>query len=245
MERLQKIIAQSTDYSRRAAEKLITEGKVSLNGKVVTELGTKADITDEILVEGNVITQNDQVYYLLNKPLRVISSRSDEKGRAVITDLIDERQKVYPVGRLDYFTTGLILVTNDGNLANGLMHPRYNIPKTYRAKVSGRVTDYTLKDLAKGVRIEDGYKTRPAKVRRLRYTEKTDTTVVELTISEGKNNQVRQMFDAVGHPVETLKRTKYAFFDLETETLPAGASRPLSVKEVRKLYNLIGEAGRE
>lgn len=244
MERLQKIIAQSTDYSRRAAEKLITEGKVSLNGKIVTELGTKADANDEILVEGNVITSNDHVYYLLNKPIRIISSRSDEKGRAVITDLIDERQKVYPVGRLDYFTTGLILVTNDGNLANGLMHPRYNIPKTYRAKVEGRVTDYTLKDLAKGVKIE-GYKTKPAKVRRVRYTEKTDSTVVEITITEGKNNQVRKMFEAVGHPVETLKRTKYAFFDLDTETLPAGASRPLSVKEVRKLYNLIGEAGRE
>lgn len=244
MERLQKIIAQSTDYSRRAAEKLITEGKVSLNGKIVTELGTKAELTDEILVEGNVITQHDHVYYLLNKPIRVISSRSDEKGRTVITDLIDERQKVYPVGRLDYFTTGLILVTNDGNLANGLMHPRYNIPKTYRAKVEGRVTDYTLKDLAKGVKIE-GYKTKPAKVRRVRYTEKTDSTVVEITISEGKNNQVRKMFETVGHPVETLKRTKYAFFDLETETLPAGASRPLSVKEIRKLYNLIGEAGRE
>ncbi len=244
MERLQKIIAQSTDYSRRAAEKLIIEGKVSLNGKVVTELGTKADANDEILVEGNVITSNDHVYYLLNKPIRIISSRSDEKGRAVITDLIDERQKVYPVGRLDYFTTGLILVTNDGKLANGLMHPRYNIPKTYRARVEGRVTDYTLKDLAKGVKIE-GYKTKPAKVRRVRYTEKTDSTVVEITITEGKNNQVRKMFEAVGHPVETLKRTKYAFFDLDTETLPAGASRPLSVKEIRKLYNLIGEAGRE
>lgn len=244
MERLQKIIAQSTDYSRRAAEKLISEGKVSLNGKIVTELGTKAELTDEILVEGNVITQHDHVYYLLNKPIRVISSRNDEKGRTVITELIDERQKVYPVGRLDYFTTGLILVTNDGKLANGLMHPRYNIPKTYRARVEGRVTDYTLKDLAKGVKIE-GYKTKPAKVRRVRYTEKTDSTVVEITISEGKNNQVRKMFEAVGHPVETLKRTKYAFFDLDTETLPAGASRPLSVKEIRKLYNLIGEGSRD
>lgn len=244
MERLQKIIAQSTDYSRRAAEKLITEGKVSLNGKIVTELGTKASPNDEILVEGNVITQNDHVYYLLNKPIRVICSRSDEKGRVVITDLINERQKIYPVGRLDYFTTGLILVTNDGKLANGLMHPRYNIPKTYRAKVEGRITDYTLKDLAKGVVI-DGYKTKPAKVRRLRYTEKTDSSVVEITISEGKNNQVRKMFETVGHPVETLKRTRYAFFDLETEDLTAGASRELKVKEVQKLYSLIGDNGRE
>lgn len=244
MERLQKIIAQSTDYSRRAAEKLIVEGKVSLNGKVVTELGTKASPADEILVEGNVITRNDHVYYLLNKPIRVICSRSDEKDRIVITDLIDERQKVYPVGRLDYYTTGLILVTNDGTLANGLMHPRYQIPKTYRAKVEGRVTDYTLKDLARGVKI-DGYKTKPAKVRRLRYTEKTDSTTVEITISEGRNNQVRKMFDTVGHPVETLKRTKYAFFDLETEELSAGASRTLKVKEVQKLYNLIGENNRD
>ncbi len=244
MERLQKIIAQSTDYSRRAAEKLITEGKVSLNGKIVTELGTKAELSDEILVEGNVITQNDHVYYLLNKPIRVICSRSDEKGRPVITDLINERQKVYPVGRLDYYTTGLILVTNDGKLANGLMHPRYNIPKTYRAKVEGRVTDYTLRDLAKGVEIE-GYKTKPAKVRRVRYTEKTDSTVVEITISEGKNNQVRKMFDAVGHPVETLKRTRYAFFDIEEEDLTAGASRELKIKEIQKLYSLIGDSSRD
>lgn len=244
MERLQKIIAQSTDYSRRAAEKLITEGKVSLNGKVVTELGTKAGPTDEILVEGNVISQNDFVYYLLNKPIRVISSRSDEKERTVITDLIDERQKVYPVGRLDYYTTGLILVTNDGNLANGLMHPRYRIPKTYRAKVEGRVTDYTIRDLSKGVVI-DGYKTKPANVKRVKYTEKTNSTVVEITITEGKNNQVRKMFEAVGHPVETLKRTKYAFFDLDNEPLSPGVSRELTVKEVRKLYNLIGEADRD
>ncbi|WOO87723.1 pseudouridine synthase [Mollicutes bacterium LVI A0039] len=244
MERIQKIIAQSSDYSRRAAEKLITEGKVSLNGKIVTELGTKADVNDEILVEGNVITQHDHVYYLLNKPIRVICSRNDEKDRAVITDLINERQKVYPVGRLDYYTTGLILVTNDGTLANGLMHPRYNIPKTYRAKVEGRVTDYTLKDLARGVEIE-GYKTKPAKVRRLRYTEKTDSTVVEITITEGKNNQIRKMFEAVGHPVETLKRTKYAFFDLETEDLTAGASRELKIKEVQKLYSLIGDNNRD
>lgn len=244
MERIQKIIAQSTDYSRRAAEKLITEGKVSVNGKVVTELGTKASASDEILVEGNVITQNDPVYYLLNKPIRVICSRNDEKDRHVITDLINERQKVYPVGRLDYYTTGLILVTNDGVLANGLMHPRYNIPKTYRAKVEGRVTDYTLKDLARGVKIED-YKTKPAKVRRIRYTEKTDSTVVEITITEGKNNQVRKMFEAVGHPVETLKRTKYAFFDLETENLTAGASRELKIKEVQKLYSLLGENNRD
>lgn len=240
MERLQKIIARSTDYSRRAAEKLISEGKVTVNGEVVNQLGTKADENDEILVCGNVITQNDHVYYLINKPLRYICSRSDEKGRDVITSLINERQKVYPVGRLDYFTTGLLLVTNDGQLANGLMHPRYNIPKTYRAKIKGRITDYSLKDLAKGVEI-DGYKTKPAKVRRLRYTEKTDSSVVELTISEGRNNQVRKMFEQVGHPVETLKRTKYAFFDLEQEQLPAGASRELKLKEIQKLYNLIGD----
>ncbi len=243
MERLQKIIANSSDYSRRAAEKLIAEGKVSLNGKIVTELGTKADVNDEILVEGNVITQNDYVYYLLNKPIRVISSRSDDKGRTVITDLIDERQKVYPVGRLDYNTTGLILLTNDGTLANGLMHPRYNIPKTYRAKVKGRVTDWTLRELANGVVI-DGYKTKKARVKRLRYVEKQDVTTVEITISEGKNNQVRKMFEVVGHPVQTLKRTQYAMFNLEDEGMPLGVSRELKVKEVQKLYALIGEQKR-
>lgn len=243
MERLQKIIAQSSDYSRRAAEKLIVEGKVSLNGEIVTELGTKATPGDEILVEGNVITQNDYVYYLLNKPLRVISSRSDEKGRTVITDLIDERSKVYPVGRLDYFTTGLILVTNDGALANGLMHPRYQIPKTYRAKVEGYINDFNVKHLQKGIVI-DGYKTKKAQVKRLRYNEKTNSSTVEITIFEGKNLQVRKMFKEVGHPVQTLKRTKYAFFDLDTEQMPAGVSRELKVKEVQRLYNLIGETNR-
>ncbi len=243
MERLQKIIANSTDYSRRASEKLILEGKVSVNGKVVTELGTRADSNDEILVEGNVITQNDLVYYLLNKPIRVISSRNDEKDRTVITDLIDERQKVYPVGRLDYYTTGLIIMTNDGKLANGLMHPRYNIKKTYRAKVEGRVSDNEVKLLAKGIEIE-GYKTKPAQVKRHKYVEKTNSTVVEIAISEGKNNQVRNMFEQINHPVITLKRIKYAIFDLADENLPSGASRKLTIKEIRKLYNLIEESDR-
>ncbi len=240
MERLQKIIAQSTDYSRRAAEDLIVSGRVTVNGEIVQKLGTKAEYNDEILIDGNVITQSDLVYYLLNKPIRVISSRSDEKNRVVIPDLINESQKIFPVGRLDYFTTGLILVTNDGKLANGLMHPKFNIEKTYRAKVKGRISDEALKKLSKGIVI-DNYKTRAAKVKRINYSEKNNTSTIELTISEGKNQQVRKMFATVGFPVKTLKRVKYAFFELENEKLPLGMARKLSVKEIKKLYNLVGE----
>lgn len=240
MERIQKIIASSTEYSRRKAEQLILEGRVSVNGQIVTELGTKAEYTDEILIDGNVIAKNDYVYYILNKPLRVISSRSDEKGRIVITDLIDEKQKIYPVGRLDYFTSGLILLTNDGRLANGLMHPRYQIPKTYRAKVKGRLTDVSVRKLTKGVEI-DGYQTNGGKVRKVKYTDKTNTSTVEITISEGKNQQVRKMLESVGNPVLTLKRIGYAFFDLYEEELSAGSYRQLKIKEVQRLYNLIGD----
>ncbi len=243
MERVQKIIAQSTQYSRRAAEKLIVEGRVSINGKLVTELGVKASVDDEILIDGNVIAKNEYVYYLLNKPLRVISSRSDEKGRTVVTDLIDEQIKTYPVGRLDYMTSGLILLTNDGELANGLMHPRYQIPKTYRAKVKGYLSDSKVNELKNGILI-DGYKTKKANVRRIRYTEKEDSSVVDITIYEGKNLQVRKMFETVGNPVKTLKRTQYAFFDLNQEQMPAGVARELKVKEVQKLYNLIGQSSR-
>lgn len=240
MERIQKIIASSTEYSRRKAEELIVAGRVTLNGVVVTELGTKADYSDEILIDGNVIAKNDFVYYILNKPLRVISSRSDEKGRTVITDLLDEKQKIYPVGRLDYFTSGLIILTNDGRLANGLMHPRYQIPKTYRAKVKGRISEVSVRKLTKGVEI-DGYQTNGAKIRKVKYTDKTNTSTIEITISEGKNQQVRKMLEAVGNQVLTLKRIGYAFFDLYDEQLAVGSYRMLKIKEVQKLYNLIGD----
>jgi 23S rRNA pseudouridine2605 synthase len=145
--RLQKRIAENSDYSRRRAEDLIGEGKVTVNGKIVSELGTKVSPDDHILVDGNELTTLDKVYYIINKPTGVISTRSDEQGRRTVVDLIPEPFKIYPVGRLDFNTTGLLLITNDGALANGLMHPKKKIPKTYRAKLNGYkiIVDPSLK----------------------------------------------------------------------------------------------------
>lgn len=237
MDRIQKIIAQNSDYSRRAAEELITQGRVQLNGTTVTELGTKAGEKDIITIDGNSLVEQDKVYYLLNKPTGYICSRNDNFDRPIVIDLIDDKQKIYPVGRLDYATSGLLLMTNDGALANGLMHPRYKIPKTYLATISGQYNEQQLDRLRTGIEI-DGVKTLPAIVKNLGYNVKTNKGHVEVTIYEGKNLQVRKMFEAIDTTVLRLKRTKYAFFDLDQEKLPQGGYRRLKIKEIQRLYSL-------
>ena len=237
MERLQKVIANLGYTSRRKAEELITNGQVKVNGEVVTELGTKVKNTDTIEVENTILDNNKNYeYYLLNKPREVISSASDEHNRKTVVDLIMTEQRIYPVGRLDYDTTGAILLTNDGNLANKLMHPSSNIEKKYVAKVSGLVTGYEIKQLRNGV-IIDGKKTAKAKVNLKKYDKKTDRSLVELTIHEGRNHQVRKMFEALHHDVLKLKREKYAFLDLTN--LKPGEYRKLTNKEIAILYSLI------
>jgi len=236
--RLQKVIAENSEYSRRKAEELIAMGKVTVNGEIVTEMGIKVTPKDVILVNGNVLYQQDLVYYLLNKPVGFISSRSDNFDRPVVTDLIPEHIKVYPVGRLDYATSGLILVTNDGELANGLMHPKFKVPKTYLAKIKGDYTKADLEELARGVVI-DGVRTRPAKVRSINYNPKKKSGLVEVTIYEGRNLQVRKMFEAIGTKVVKLKRTGYAFFELDKiEKLGEGHYRELKVQEIKELKKL-------
>ncbi|MGL5020635.1 MAG: pseudouridine synthase [Mycoplasmatales bacterium] len=237
MARLQKVIAENSDYSRRKAEELIKQGVVTVNGKVVTEMGIQVEDGDEVIVNDSILYFHEKVYYLINKPFAVISSRKDNFDRPVVTDLIHERTKIYPVGRLDYNTSGLLILTNDGELANGLMHPRYKIPKTYVAKVKGDYTKEDLNKLSRGV-IIDGKKTLPAKVKSINYNPKKKTGTVEITIFEGRNLQVRKMFLAIGAQVQKLKRTKYAFFDLNVEMLAEGNYRELKPKEVRQLYNL-------
>lgn len=237
MERLQKVIANLGYASRRHAEELIKLGKVKVNGNVVTELGTKVKTSDTIEVENTILDNNrNYEYYLLNKPRGVISSSSDEHGRKTVVDIIDTKERIYPVGRLDYDTTGALLLTNDGTLANKLMHPSSGIEKKYIAKVSGLVTGIEIKKLRDGV-IIDGKKTSKAKVNLKKYDKKTDKSTVELIIHEGRNHQIKKMFESIKHDVIKLKREKYANLDLTN--LNAGEYRRLTNKEIAILYSMI------
>jgi len=236
MERLQKVIASTGYCSRRKAEELIIKGQVTVNGKIVTELGTKVNEKDEIKISGNTIAKEQKEYYLLYKPRGVVTTTSDDKHRKTVVDLIPTNKRIYPVGRLDYDTTGLLLLTNDGELANLIMHPKNEIEKVYIAKVEGIVSYKDIKTLASGV-IIDGVKTKKAKAKLLKYDKEKKTTVIELTIHEGKNHQVKKMFEALGYKVIKLKRERVAFFDLTG--LKPGEYRSLTFKEVKRLYNFV------
>ncbi|MFT4413149.1 23S rRNA pseudouridine(2605) synthase RluB [Fredinandcohnia humi] len=241
MERLQKVIAHAGVASRRKAEELIQTGHVKVNGKVVKELGTKVSSNDKIEVSGIPLEREEPVYFLLYKPRQVISSVSDDKGRKVVTDFFPEiRQRIYPVGRLDYDTSGLLLLTNDGEFANLLMHPKYEIEKVYVAKVKGIPPKEKLRQLEKGIKLEDGM-TAPARVKLLSMDKKKQTAIIELTIHEGRNRQVRRMFEAIGHDVLKLKREKYGFLTLRG--LHTGEHRELLPHEVKQLRALASTEG--
>ncbi|HET7629221.1 MAG TPA: pseudouridine synthase [Bacillales bacterium] len=236
MERLQKAIAQAGVTSRRKAEDLIRAGKVKVNGETVTTLGTKVSASDEIEVNGIPIEKEAPVYFLLYKPSGVLSAVKDDRGRKVVTDFFPHVEKrIFPVGRLDYDTSGLLLLTNDGEFANRLMHPKYELDKTYVAKIEGALPKEKQKELEKGVLLDDG-KTAPAIVNVLAADKKKNATIVEMTIHEGRNRQVRRMFDAVGNRVLKLKREKYAF--LTVKGMNPGEWRELTPHEVRKLHAL-------
>ena len=234
MERLQKVLAHAGVASRRHCEELIVQGKVQVNGNVVRELGTRVDPqSDQIVVNGRRIQLEEHVHLLLYKPTGVITSVTDPQGRRVVTDLLKGiKERVYPVGRLDYDTSGLLLLTNDGELANKLAHPSYEIDKVYRAWVKGIPTPEKVKKLATGIRLEDGM-TSPGEARLLKTDTKAGRALVELTIHEGRNRQVRRMCDAIGHPVITLERIRLGFLTLEG--LSAGQFRPLTTTEVERL----------
>lgn len=242
MERLQKVIAYAGVASRRKAEQLILEGKVKVNGKVVTQLGTKVSNSDVIEVNGIKLEKQDKVYYLLYKPRGVISTVSDDKGRKTVVDffkdVVDER--IFPVGRLDYDTSGLILLTNDGEFANLMTHPKFKIEKKYIARLKGIPTIEDLKKLQRGIELEDG-KTAPAKVSMTTVDRKANKAICEITIHEGRNRQVRRMFEAIGTPVVKLKREKFAFLDLTG--LNPGEFRELTKHEVKRL-RVLAETGR-
>lgn len=233
MERLQKVIAKAGITSRRKAEELIMAGVVKVNGTVIRELGTKVSPKDLIEVNGQVIGKEKKVYYLLNKPRGVITSVSDEKNRKTVVDLIDCKERIYPVGRLDYDTTGVLLLTNDGDFANILMHPSHKIEKVYLAKVAGIVKGDTIHALENGVRL-DGKLIKPSRVKLRKINTKQNTSYVEVSIHEGMNHQVKRMFQAVGFEVLKLKRERLAFFDVKD--LKSGQYRMLSPKEVARVY---------
>jgi 23S rRNA pseudouridine2605 synthase len=236
LERLQKIIAAAGIASRRKAEELITSGRVQVNGTVVTELGTKADPeSDHIRVNGKLLEGAQRhIYLLLNKPKGYVTTVSDPEKRPTVMDLLrGVKGRVYPVGRLDYQSEGLLLLTNDGALANILMKAASHVPKTYLVKVAGTPTEDDLRKLRSGVSIatDDGKRVRtgPASVR---IVKEAANPWYEITLIEGRNRQIRRMFEAVGHHVEKIKRVRYGPLTLD---VPPGEFRPLTLKEVERL----------
>lgn len=236
-ERLQKVMAECGVASRRASEKIILAGRVKVNGKTVTELGTKVTGADAIEVDGHPLQREAKHYFLMNKPRGVISSAHDDKGRKTVVDIVHDAGvggRVYPVGRLDYDTAGVLILTNDGQLANSLMHPRYSVDKTYVAKVDGELTMAEIQRLRHGVRIDAHHRSKPAKVKLVNNRDHSHkSSWVRLTIHEGHYHQVKRMLKAVGHQVEKLDRVAYD--GLDVKGLNPGQFRELSGNEVRRL----------
>lgn len=247
-ERLQKVLAQAGVASRRHAEKLIVDGRVTVNGNKVSVLGTKVSMQDHIQVDGHSIDRSEELhYYLLNKPVSVITSASDPEGRPTVVDLMkDVPVRVYPVGRLDYETSGLLLLTNDGELAHHLMHPTFGVEKTYHVWVQGSVGNNALEALRQGVLLEDG-NTAPAKVERVSGVSSGTNIkakghhleVLEVTIHEGRNRQIRRMLAAIGYPAVKLERIRFGSLTLEN-SLNIGAYRALTIGEVKELRSQVG-----
>ena len=237
MERLQKIMAQAGIASRRKCEELILQGKVQVNGETVTELGTKADPAQDIItVSGKPIKNEKKVYVMLNKPKGVITSASDPEGRKIVSDYLKGiKERVYPIGRLDYATEGLLLLTNDGDFANLLSHPKYHVPKTYLATVKGVPHGTELDKLRQGIMLEDGM-TSPAELEYKDVDPDNKQSVISITIHEGRNRQVRRMFEAISHPVLRLKRISYG--DLLLQNLKRGLYRHLTADEINQLLQM-------
>jgi 23S rRNA pseudouridine2605 synthase len=234
-ERLQKIIAASGIASRRKAEVLIAEGRVTVNGQVITRLGTQADaFNDHIKVDGKLIRPPARKHYvLLNKPKGVISTAADPFGRAKVTDYVKTKERLFPVGRLDFHTEGIILLTNDGEFSKTVADAGDAFPKVYQVKVRGIPEESALLRLRAGLRLPDGTQLASCKIRVLREDKHA---WLEVTLTEGKNREIRRMFEAIHHPVSKLRRTRIGF--LTAEGLPAGRSRQLTPKEIARVLRL-------
>lgn len=234
--RLQKYLAEAGIASRRKAEELIQQGKVKVNNAIVTELGTKINPEkDKIEYEGKIITREDEkIYILLNKPIGYVTTAKDQFNRDSVLDLVKVKQRIVPVGRLDMYTSGALILTNDGDFVYQVTHPKHEIEKTYTVTIKGIVTKEEVERLKKGIKIED-YTTRPAKVKILKTEEEKDQSRLEITIHEGKNRQVRKMCEAVGHKVLALHRSKIA--GIGVKELPLGKWRYLSVNEINQILS--------
>ena len=233
-DRLQKILARAGIASRRKAEELITQGHVSVDGRIVTELGTKVDTEHSIIsYKGKSISFDDNIYILLNKPKWYLCTMSDPQNRPIVTDLLRElKTRVFPVGRLDYDSEGALILTNDGRLGHYLQHPSFEINKTYKVTVTGNPSPRDIQRLREGIMLE-GRKTWPAKIHILEKN--ISSCTIEIVIHEGKKRQVRKMFDAIGCPVTRLIRTAYG--NLKLNLLPSGKYKYLTKKDLKKLFS--------
>ncbi len=234
--RLQKYLANCGIASRRKAEELITSGKISVNGKVVTELGTKIKANiDKVLYNGKEVKEESKyVYILLNKPIGYVTTAKDQFGRDSVMDLVKVKERVVPVGRLDMYTSGALILTNDGDFVYQVTHPKHEIEKTYTVTIKGIVTKEEVEKLRNGVNIDE-YITKEAKVKILKTDEEKNQSRLEITIHEGKNRQVRKMCEAIGHKVLALHRSKIA--GIGVKDLKLGKWRYLSNQEVNKILN--------
>lgn len=236
MERLQKVIAQSGIASRRKAEELIKQKRVKVNGEVISEMGYKVKKKDIIEVDNKIIQKENKVYYVMNKPKKYICSNNDEHNRKSVVDLIECDERIFTVGRLDYDTSGVLLLTNDGEFANEVIHPRYHLPKKYNLTVNGILTPADFMKLKKGIVLDDGYKTQPAKVKVKEKDMVKNQTTLDLTIYEGKNRQVKRMIEALGYKVTRLHRLELGC--IRVDDLSQGSYRLMKPHEVKMLKKM-------
>ncbi|MGI6787632.1 MAG: pseudouridine synthase [Acholeplasmataceae bacterium] len=237
--RLQKALAQAGVASRRKAEKLVKSGQIKVNGEVVTELGFMVSDTDQIFFNDELVVREEKVYILLNKPTGYVSTVKDEKGRKTVLDLIDPDEipeRIYPVGRLDSDTAGLIILTNDGDLTYSLTHPKHGVEKEYLVRVKGIIVRNKLKEIRKGVIIDDDYLAVPKAIKIVELDKEFQTTLLSIVLTEGRNRIIRKMMEACGHPVINLTRIRFA--KLTTEGVGRGYYRKLKIHEVKHLKNL-------
>ena len=235
-ERLQKFLANAGIASRRKCEELILDGKIEVNGAIVTELGTKVSEKDIVKYNGKIVkNEEEKIYILLNKPIGYVTTAKDQFNRDTVLDLIKINKRIVPVGRLDMYTSGALILTNDGEFVNMLTHPKNEIDKTYNVTVKGNVTNDDIEQLQKGVKIDDEYITKPAKVKILKIDKEKNISRIQITIHEGKNRQVRKMCEAINKKVLALHRCKIG--NIEVKDIKLGNWRYLSKKEVENLMN--------